>query len=597
MKIVIKYLFFVILILHNFNSFGQSEEINKLFKSANEFTGHGNYREALNCMNKVIILNPEENNAYDSRSYLYSKLGVYDSAAIDMKMLANKFPDKINYSLNASWYCILSKDFVNGKKYSLVAIKLQPESYSSYLNAGHACSLQKNYSEASYYYHAAGQYLPNKQALENGPLADFIILDSLKISKEKFNGKKVFLNYFNLYKNNLTANELIDSIYNEVVFEGKNNRSKKVLDWKEWFITEEQKYTYKRWVVVRDYMWDVGNNYFRQRNFTIAQTKYFDHIEEINQNMPDSLNLMVFYKQMALLTLKNANDKTSPFIYSMKLLQTCKKFHFDDEIFDAFILVGNAFKNRNMNDSAIAYYNQCYQLAEAKNNYEEQYDAANSLYLLFSTMNNWDGVRQYYKKLLQLQPTTTYTLYELQSNYARTLKKFGKYKEAIATSWECIALAKKAKLDDDEFCDVYKTVGYSYSSLNKTDSALWYMQQAISSYERFMEKQDYSKNFISPIADEYTLYSHAQRLLIQKNKANDWLASAEKTKASSLYLSLTNNLYPSKLPQLAEEQKKLAADEAVLNFPLTTLLKGALHLVLAVVQLLLRYLLWRVGTS
>ena len=566
MKILKKRFFQFLLIFTSLNTFGQSEELNKLFKTANEFVSQNNYRAALNCMEKAIVLNPEETNAYDFRSYIYSKLGVYDSAAMDTKMLADKFPDKVNYSLNAGWYCILSKDFVNGKKYSLAAIKLLPESYSGYLNVGHACALQKDYTEASYYYHSAGQYLPNKQALDNGPLTDFDLLDSLKMGKLNANGKKIFQHYYNLYKNNSTANQLIDSIYKNVVLESKDVWSKKVLDWKELFIEEDQKYKDKRWVVVRDYMWDVGRKYFWQRNYTIAQTKYFDIIEEINENMHDSLNQMLFYKRMALMTSENVNDKKTPFIYSYKLLNTVKRFHFDDEIYDALILVGDGFKKFNTNDSAMAYYKQCYQLAEAKKNYEKQFDAANNLYILFSSMKKWDSVQFYNNILMQLQPKTKYTLYEVKSNWTRTLKKFEKYQESIATSWECIDLAKKAKLNDKEFCDVYKTIGFSYSYLNKTDSALWYLQQAVLSYEHLMEKEDYSKKFISPLADEYELYSHLQRLLIQKNRLNEWLSISEKIKSSTLYLSLTNQLYPQQLIQLAEEQKKLSADEAVVNF-------------------------------
>jgi CHAT domain-containing protein/tetratricopeptide (TPR) repeat protein len=548
-------------------SLAQKTSIEALYIKAREQMKQEQYRPALASLQKIIEADSSEVNALYFKALVYGDLQQYDTASALMMQLSDKLPDYANPNLNAGWFALRNRDFENAKKYSLSASELQSENYVSHLNAGHACFLLGQPYEASYYYKLAAQYLPDSVALEKAK-ADFNLLVTEGLMK-KNNGPALLQTYFNLFKPNTKANMLLDSIYRMVVVDQQDHLPEKIISLKARFIEAELTYPQKRWWVMRDFMWDVGADFYKKRNLSVAWSKYFVPLDEINFNTRDSIKQYLYIKKMVGLVRSSSDFKTA-LTYSKKQLAVAEEYHFSFQVISSLIGIGDAFNDLKLIDSSIAAFKRGLQLSEEAGDKRNAYLTSNRLYIAYGSTMQWDSMMHYYSYCMENFAASGVpgdALVSLLQDQARNAYEFKKYKEALSAGLSCLAQMNNLPVSDEEWANMHDIIGKTYFQLEQYPEAEKYLEKGLDYYQLYLQKKGIEQtNTLSPMRDKLETFSMLGRLLATKNNANKMFATSEKIKGNSLFYLLTGQAFPKNTLSLKQVQEQLKEDEAGFEF-------------------------------
>jgi CHAT domain-containing protein len=545
----------------------QTTLIKALYLQTDSLIDKQEYKAALIPLQKIIQTDSLEWNAYNKRALIYADLKQYDSASKAMMWLADRLPDYPTPNLNAGWFCILNKDFENGKKYSFNGTELQSINYTGYLNTGHAALFLKQTFEASYYYKNAAQYLPDSVALENAK-ADFVFFEKEGLLK-KNNGVQILQYYFDLFKPNKKASVLLDSIYRLIVHDGQANLSEKVLQLKARFIDAELTYPQKRWWVMRDFMWDVGEDFYNKRNYTVAFSRYLSPVEEINNNTRDSIKQYLFLKHMVSL-LQSSSDYKGALAYSKKQLAVAEQYGFSFQEISSLISLGDLFDELNMSDSAIIAFKGALRKSEISNDKRNTFLASNRLYIAYATAKNWDSLMHYYTYCINEFATSGIPrrdLLSIKEDLARNAYEFKKYKESLSAGLSCLAQIKDFNISEQELSALHNIIGKAYYQLGQKKEAEINLKKAVAYYKEHLKTPGSIKNkTLSPLLEMLETFPLLERIAAEKNIPDDLFSISETIKGNSLYYLLTAQPWPEKTIDLKIAQQTLKADEAAFTF-------------------------------
>ncbi len=121
----------------------------------------------------LLTLDPQYADAYWSRGHAFYKQGQYASAETDYRKVTELVPEFGDGHGSLGWVLILQGRFDEALVPAKKAHELMPDSYAWAVNLGHVYLLLEDEAAAEAMYIKTIPLIPDQNALEQGPLADF----------------------------------------------------------------------------------------------------------------------------------------------------------------------------------------------------------------------------------------------------------------------------------------------------------------------------------------------------------------------------------------------------------------------------------------
>lgn len=550
------WLFFV-LALSTLNVNAQTG-IDDLFKRSAAAVASGDLAGALVPLQQILSKEPGNISAIEESSSLYSRLKNYPAAILYAKKLVSLQPDNANVYNSTGWYLLLNKEYAEAEKYLLKSLSLNNSSYSVYLNLGHVYAFLKQQPVSLEYYKKAASYIPNKEAYEQGILADFEFFEKEGTYPYKIAPyKNMFVMYFNNeYLGKTYGNKTLDTIHNFLSFRTYAADHEVIVALKERFLKEELNNIRYRLYVMRDFFWDLGWRHYHKGSKQIAIGQYFINVIKISNDLKDTSFIIdalsgVGYAEQDVSLLKQALG------FAVTSNNIKKQYRIN-------LMLGDHMQQKQQLNEAMNYFRQSLLLTGSEDRQEKSV-SINRIITVFGDKNQFDSVDHYYTQIKKLRIGDKAQLEEEfinDLNYFSYLNKAGKYADAIKNGMAFIRTYKNEKAID--LSGMYEKAGNAYAALSKTDSATFYHRQSIRLYSIYVQN-NLGTDHELPLKAKYASFEYLKQTALAKNDMNELFSLSELCKANILYPKLTGGITP-KTIDMKGLATGLAEDEAALSY-------------------------------
>ncbi len=153
------------------------DDVDTLLVRGQNYRKMGNTDAALADLNRVIALAPEHApthaKALSSRGNLLAQTGRAPEGIVDLRRVTELKPDDVNAWGSLGWYLILEGRWDEARTATARAVELNSDSYAWTVNLGHTYLLSGDTEGAYQHYRDTLALIPDRAALDSGPLADF----------------------------------------------------------------------------------------------------------------------------------------------------------------------------------------------------------------------------------------------------------------------------------------------------------------------------------------------------------------------------------------------------------------------------------------
>jgi CHAT domain-containing protein len=566
----------IICLIHSYNSFGQPAYKNS-YDSIRSYIDQDNYSNALPICDRIINADSTQMNAWYYKALCEEDLKHYPEAMRCFSKVAWFKEDNPRYWTSAGWYGLLSGQYDSARIYFEKAVGLVPEDYNNYLNLAHSYFLLKDQPRATYFYMLASEYMPNQDAHLQQVRVDLKLMDSLHQSWTTKSIVQIFEEDFKIAKSNTNSNIILDSIYSAATGERENNKDK-LHELRIAFIEAQSKKEVKRWKVLRSFMYAIGRRKFHENDNRTALS-YMKMAVNIDTALRDSISLFQWHFNFSRDVLDDEISKKIPnpriedaVYFAEEALRYAKEYKLDTDFFAAgWLQLANCYRVGSKHDSALFWYHKALPILPQK---EEFGLYENTLYEIMQShaaKRRNDSVDHYFilldtRYLFGKDPHRRYI--GMAANYHQILYERGEYANVISY---CLRLAKWET--DRSFPSPYthrffELAGLSHYKLNKKDSALLLLQQAISSFRSYITatKKNGEGNTIYLTDELYDAVFITKKLLAEKNLPDELFNLIEQSKESLLYDLLTFKGNPENTASIRTHQQQLPSNAVALSF-------------------------------
>ncbi len=543
------------------------------------FYSGGEYRIALDLAEGIIAKDSTQEMAWVYKAYIHNFQKQYGDAARAFRRLASIDPNSANYWNNAGWFSLLDDKPDSTILYCNRSISLNGDDYSAFLNKAHAYFRKNEFRQAEYWYLLTSEMIPNRQALNQGPLADFILLDSLKPSPHFKLLRDLFIDDFALIKDNKQSNLILDSIYTLAISDKpKEERSDPLIELKKRFIAAQQNEPVKRMRLLSIYNYDVGRDDMYTGNLFRGVKEYISESVKYAFILRDSMFLYNLYSTLSKDVLKltklalkeKMNDDA--IYFAQMALSTAEEFKLPAKKPYAIYNIGEAYYETGRYSQATKQFLSALSLFDKKKDREYYELTLNRLMLAYDDLNKVDSMTFYNDLLLKSLKENNdrgESYFVTLKNFAITMMNRGNYTEGLP---KCLAILKEfsevpAYLSD--ISSICETVGLGYFHQGKKEEARTYFLRAIESYKKYIRHFKKENDGKGPafIANETDIaYLYLKKMAVEKGNTDVFFNYTEESKENLLYYLLTQKEYPDNITSLQQVQQKLSVDAAAISF-------------------------------
>jgi CHAT domain-containing protein len=538
------------------------QQTNALIQKAQSLIALQAYKEALVPLNNVLQKEADNATALSYRAFAYSRLKRYELAARDAVNLVSVQPGEAANWCNAGWYLLLNKQVDSSMLYSRKYIELAPIHHSGYLNLAHAYAALEDKKKLEYYYARASEFITNEEILNNGPLADFDLLEQEGIIPFKTAPlANLFKTAFDNNQKNKAATIVLDSISRLTAFEKVAKDDERLVVLKERFIKEEVKNADWRYYVLSDFYWDLGEREYKRRNTVQAAQYYLSNSIKLSTEARDTVTLI-----KRNITLAKLEKQPDPFfiLQSYNLAKAA-----NEPLLEArsLIYLTDAYGARYERDSSMYYAKLGYTLSNKLDNDELKFSAANRLYYCFSVAKNYDSSKYYFDQAARYLAAADLTIDEefgFEADFATILNKTKCYGESIRYAEKILSKYASNKKVDHSF--LLTIIGLDYYDLNDYKKAEDYLQRSLQTYKQYLaDNRDVRGLKLLNKEKEETL-EYLKKIYSRQKNAEGLFTVGEEAKANILFTRLTNTLAVPNAVTIKDVRKTLQQDEAVLSY-------------------------------
>lgn len=547
------------------------------YDSIRNLIGIEDYRTALVVSNRIIDADSSQINAWYYKAICEAELKQYATAMRCYSRVAWFKPEKSSYWTSAGWYAILSGQYDSAMLYCEKAVDLVPDDYNNYLNLAHAFFLKKDAAKAGYFYQLASEYLPHNPEMLEAVYKDLQLIDSLQSSWTTKQVRALFESDFELAKNNVASNRILDSIY-QVATETTEDRAEKLDRLRSAFIEAQSEEEIKRWRVNRDFLYKLGRKYLLADDNRNA-ISHFKIGSQIDYTLRDSTSLFNAYLQLSrdvmnieLMKKVPKPRVTDAVFFAEEALRYANEFRMDNGFKkSAFLQLARCYAEGSLPDSALYWYHRLLPLVPRSDHFSLYEHTLNEILICHDKLERSDSVDHYYgllegRYILAEDPYRQFT--GIAANYQVLLYKRGEYKKSARN---CLSLLKEERKSSPQSIYLHRlleTAGLSYYQLGNKDTALLLFREAMTAFRTYIVsvKKNAGINTLY-MAEELSDAVHlAKKILAEKKQTDELFDLIEQTKESLLYNLLTFRGNPEKTVLLREAQLDLPAGAAALSF-------------------------------
>ena len=547
------------------------------YDSIRNFIDKDAYRQALPVCNRIIAEDSTQINAWYYKAICEAELKQYATAMRCYSRVAWFKPEKASYWTSAGWYAILSGYYDSAVVFCEKAVDLVPDDYNNYLNLAHAYFLKKDAARTGYFYQLASEYLPHNPEMLETVYKDLQLIDSLQSSWTTKQVRALFESDFELAKNNVASNKILDSVY-LVATEAAEDRAEKLDRLRSAFIEAQSKEEIKRWRVNRDFLYKLSRKFLLADDNRSALS-HFKIGSQIDYTLRDSTSLFNAYLQFSRDVMKIELMKklhkpriADAVFFAEEALRYANEFRMDNNFkASAGLVMARCYREGSMPDSALYWYHKALPLVPRNDHFGLYEQTLYEMLICHESRGRNDSVDHYYallegRYILAEDPYRQFT--GIMTNYQALLYKRGEYKRVARN---CLSLLKEERKFSPPSINIHRLLeqtGLSYYELGNKDSALLFFREAITAFRTYVvsAKKNTGINTLY-LTEELSDAVHlAKKILAEKKQTDELFDLIEQTKESLLYNLLTFRGNPEKTVLLRESQLALPAGAAALSF-------------------------------
>lgn len=535
------------------------------------------YTEALRVSDHIINTDSTQMNAWYYKALCEENLKHYPEAMRCYSRVAWFKKDNPRYWTSAGWYGLLSGQYDSSRIYFEKAVDLVPEDYNNYLNLAHSYFQLKDQPRATYFYMLASEYMPSHEEYLQSVRADLKLMDSLHKSWTTKSVLQIFEDDFRIAAKNKASNIILDSIYS-LATDNREKNLEKLYELRIAFIDAQSGEEVKRWKVLRDFMYAVSRKHLLGNDNRMA-ISYLKMGVNIDNVLRDSISLFRWHFNISrdVLNIEIAKKVPNPRItdavfFAEEALRYAKDFKLDNEYFAAaWLQMANCYRVGSRPDSALFWYHKALPYIPKKNYFGLYENTLHDIMQCQLDINRDDSVDYYYgllEKRRALADDPYRQFVGISTNYLDIAYSRGEY---VNVSRNCMLLAKKERALASPSIYLHRLLeiaGLAYYKLNKKDSALLVLQDAISSFRNYIaaKKKNEGANttYLTDELNEAVYFT--KKLLGEKKRLDELFDLIEQSKESLLYNLLTFQGNPEKTANIKVYQEQLPANAVALNF-------------------------------
>ncbi len=555
------------------NKFGNEYSLIATFFSGNET----DLRIALDMCNSILEKDSTEELAWFYKAHILGKQKQYAEAARSFRKLADFNPLSGEYWNNAGWFSVLAKNYDSAILYCNRSIYENQDQYSAYLNKAHAYLKKKSFHEAEYWYSLSSEMITNTQTLQNGPLADFDLLDSLEPSPVYNVLRNLFTSNVSLTSSNTLSNKILDSI--QVVGASDDpGKSSKLMALKRQFVMAQGNETVKRRSLLMIYNYDIGREEFYNNNILRSIETYIAAAMKYAIELRDSIFLfnINYYLSRDIIAVKDYKYKAvapdDALYFAKEALEVANRYNLEYAKLKAYYQIGEAASYLEKYDIAISNYLSALYKHSAGNDRDMKNLLMNRLIICFNQINKPDSLDHYYNLLIndfKEHNDFGYDYRLARKNYVTNIFNRKDYARAAALATSYINEFGKGRENLADLASVFSTAGICNYKMDKKDMALEQLNRSLDVYYEYSDQyQKENPGKIAPFIGEemHLSFQYLKRIWAEKGNAEQLFDVIERSKENHLYGLLTLKNQLTDPVKLEEAKEKLPSDAAYLCF-------------------------------